>query len=99
VNGIRLLTLSTSLSLTAAIGWLLAGCTTVSKVALPDGTAGLSIDCTGYEWAACMNKAAKTCAGKYSIVSRDKGGNDAIIPIGGMWAAMDSRVMIVRCEK
>lgn len=83
---------------------LLAGCslTPTKTVQLPDGTPGVSIDCSwSGKWASCMNKAAKLC-GHYKIVSQGaSSGGGMLIPAGtaAVYAASEVKEMIVQCEK
>lgn len=79
----------------------LAGCISNKPVALPDGTAGLAIDCSGtaYNWSHCMNKAAKACAGPYQVLSQDGNSPGVIVIPGAVPMLMNAinRTMLVKC--
>lgn len=77
---------------------LLAGCTTVTRVPLPDGRLGYVIDdCS--KMADCYIKAAEVCGGKYELIDRNgKSGVQVSGAEGSTSAFMTSKYsMTVRC--
>lgn len=71
-------------------------------MALPDGSKGYSIDCSGgaYTIADCMNKAAEVCAGAYQIMGQDSASTGGVLMPMGNGAVFVSglqRSMIVSC--
>lgn len=83
---------------------LLAGCHANRAVTLPDGSQGISVDCSGTarNISHCMDKAAKACGGPYEVIAQDGSTTGAVlIPNGyggGTVVAGVRRNMIVRCK-
>lgn len=42
----------------------------VETITLPDGSKGLTIDCTAYGWSACFKAAGEACKSGYAIHER-----------------------------
>jgi hypothetical protein len=85
-----------------AVTLCLTACATAAPVALPNGTKGYSIDCSGggFSIADCMNKAAEVCKGSYQIVGQDSASTGGVVmPAGngGVFIAGMQRTMIVSC--
>lgn len=86
----------------AAVG-LVSGCVTHREVTLPNGKVGLSISCDGTarDWTDCMNYAAETCGGPYTIFTSDgRSFTSSALPngYGGVFFIQgEKRTMIVQC--
>ena len=54
---------------------VLTGCASIGgaiaeKVTLPNGSQGLTVDCTAYGWSACFKAAGEACKSGYAIHER-----------------------------
>lgn len=81
---------------------LLAGCAMSRPVALPNGSIGYSIDCSGaaLDMTYCMNRASQVCRGPYRVIDQATTGAGATAAqIGGnvFLVPVIHRVMIVTC--
>ncbi len=72
--------------------FLLAGCTTVGEVYLPDGSVGMNISCPGAvrTFASCLEKAGEICGSRgYEVYGRE--GNSSPYIIGGAQISGDQK--------
>lgn len=80
---------------------LLAGCVVAKPVALPNGSTGYSINCSGrFDMGDCMNKAAEVCKGPYQMVDgNSEGAGGMMMPAGNGVMAVSAirRTLIVSC--
>ena len=86
------------------VAFNLSACITSRPVALPNGTKGYAIECSGAarDISDCMNKAAEVCGGKYQILDRDgnvAGGAIAPVGNGSVFVPAIKRTLIVSCAK
>lgn len=95
-------------SLTAMLAILsavaLSACATARPVALPNGTQGYAIHCSGaaLDISDCMNKAAEVCGGKYNILDREGnvvGGTATVIGNSAIFVQGIHRTLIVSCNR
>lgn len=90
--------------ITIVLCLVLSGCVTSQPVALPDGSRGLALNCSGGEHTItdCMNEAGKECGGPYTIINRDDSSpSAAAMPVGqsAIFLTARSRILIVKCGK
>jgi len=81
----------------------LAGCAASHNTVMPDGRAGLSINCSGaaMSWNQCYEKAGKECPHGYDIVSKDGDVGNGMIGAsnaGLFGASGNSRALLVACK-
>lgn len=87
--------------------WVLlsAGCASTRYVYLPDGSRGQMVGCSGRDedWGTCMNRAHRTCDGKYQIVERyeerGRGPSRAVDRDRRYGVDARGRSMLVTCER
>jgi hypothetical protein len=91
----------------------LAGCAITQDIMLPDGSPGLTVECSGMAqtWTACMKKAGERCPKGYALLG---GGNESTAMTAGtggfsaspyaasggsaLWATNTmNRVMVIKC--
>jgi hypothetical protein len=90
------------LSVTIAVASL-AGCAVAHKTVMPDGRAGISINCSGaaMSWNYCYEKAGDRCPHGYDIISKDgEGGNGMAGGSGSGFfgSAGNTRSLMVSCK-
>lgn len=81
----------------------LAGCAASHQTVMPDGSRGLSINCSGpaLSWNQCYEKAGDKCPHGYDIVRQDGDGGNASFGAGSGWAAggvSNTRTLLVTCK-
>lgn len=81
----------------------LAGCAMSRQTVMPDGSRGLSINCSGaaMSWNQCYEKAGDKCPHGYNIVRQDGDGGNASFGAGAGWVASgvsNTRTLLVTCK-
>lgn len=87
----------------AAIVASVGGCAVAHKTVMPDGRAGISINCSGaaMSWNYCYEKAGDKCPHGYDIISKDGDGGNAMAGggQGGFFgSAGNTRSLMVSCK-
>lgn len=90
-----------AIAILVAVG--LTGCAAAHKTVMPDGRAGLSINCSGaaMSWNQCYEKAGDKCPNGYDIISKDGDGGNGMAGGSGrgfFGASGSSRAMMVACK-
>lgn len=85
------------------VALVLSGCAASHQTVMPDGSRGLSINCSGsaLSWNQCYEKAGDKCPHGYNIVSKDGDNGNASFGAGGGWAAggvSNTRTLLVTCK-
>lgn len=81
----------------------LGGCAAAHQTVMPDGRAGLSINCSGaaMSWNQCYEKAGDRCPHGYDIISKDGDGGNGMAGgsrSGFFGASGNSRALMVSCK-
>lgn len=81
----------------------LTGCAVAHKTIMPDGRAGVSINCSGaaMSWNYCYEKAGDRCPHGYDIIDRAGDGGNGMVGGGGggfFGASGNTRSLMIACR-
>ena len=84
------------------LGIILSGCASATKVTLPSGEKGFSIDCSGtaVPISKCMEKAGEVCPSGYEVISSHNERGTMFNPFQGKgeYIPTSNKGMMIRCN-